>query len=413
MGVSENQDTEPQEVMEEARVRCTCCKEQVSEVFVYKRKDKNVEYSGEKNPLNHKDTVFKDKFAGCINTEDGKCEIEILDGIWFEPNEDTKIGDGYEVDEENSYMICQKGYGMIYITDSGQVRGDMEERLGDELLDRIINEEAFREMGWLPENDDTEALMIAANYEGDFFKDLKNYMKSYGIENAVSIKMFLATIRHETGGKDLLESDGGDKNYYNNKSYKEKVRGTGLMQLTGKNQKKFLEYINGTLDDRDPMKEEINKYIKAFSGDGTKSSPCDNSYNTAQFIATNYPIESATWYWGEYKILSYSGNKKQTLNELVVSHLNDNQYNTFAVTQMKINGTEYYDYALDRFCECNNNCTIEKREGDCGGDHQMITDYCFKLKENDGSERHDYGPNNWTDREKAYDMVNTYFNKVL
>lgn len=80
---------------------------------------------------------------------------------------------------------------------------------------------------------------------------------------------------------------------------------------------------------------------------------------------------------------------------------------------MKVNGTKFFDYALDRFCEYENDCTIIERKDSCDEIHSDITDYCFFITESDGTERHDYGPNNWSDRKKAYDMVNKYFNKEI
>ena len=84
---------------------------------------------------------------------------------------------------------------------------------------------------------------------------------------------------------------------------------------------------------------------------------------------------------------------------------------------MVVNGYNYGAHALDRFCIADKNCQIIKRSPTgCGGNHSMITDYCFILEENAGSNggdihRHDYGPNGWPDRQNAYSMANEYFLK--
>ncbi len=419
-GVNENEKPEQQGLVEKARVRCTCCIEKISEVYVYQRTVKYTEYAGGTYPLNHKDTVFKEEFSGCINTEGGICNIEILDDVWLDPNEETEIGDGYEIDEENSYMICKTGYGMIYATDSGQIKVDMEEKLEEELLDRIINENAFRAMGWPLKNVDRNSvgdeneqrpLLIVDNYGEKVFDELKDYMKTYNIVNPISIKMFLATIQHESGGL-LLE--GGDADYFEDKSYTQRVRGAGLIQLTGEDQETFLRY-KYSIEEDDIAREKIKGFVDGyFKNTNGKRDKYDNLGEASQFIAEYYPIESATWYWGGQKKLSCGKEGGESLNEFVSRHANDNQFNTFVATQMAVNGKAYKDSALDRFSESENDCrVIRTEEIGCNEKHYKGTGYCFFFIEDGGEERHDYGPGNWEAREKAYEQIEEFFSNEM
>lgn len=404
----------------EARVRCTCCVEKKSEVFVYYVKSKNVELAGAKEQLNHKDTLFNDTFNGCINTEGGKCSIDILDDEWLDYDAKTPVGDGYALDYDESYMVCLNGAGMIYLSDSGQIRGSMEEELEKELLDMIINEKAFKAMGWAEESGKLKILSV---YGDDVFDELKLYMEKYDLVNSVSIKMFLATIRHESGGgSEKLEK--GDSSHFNGLIYSINVRGVGLMQVTGATQKKFLEYIYTGLPDGNARKDIIKKYIDGYTNDGNDNNYIDPNTNqtAAEFVAENYAVESAVWFWAKLDKMSYSEGamkgQSETLNHFATRHSNDNQYNTFAAIQMAVNGTAYEVHALDRFAECKNNCEIKKRpEGGCGGNHKQTTDYCFFLTEDAGNNggdiyRHDYGPNGWDDREEAYFAANDYCNEM-
>lgn len=417
------QKAEKQNPAIEARVRCTCCIEKSSEIYVYSMKTKNVDFTGGKEQLNHKDILFRDTFKGCTNTEGAKCTIDILDDTWFDYDTKTMVGDGYALDYNESYMICLTGLGMIYLSDSGQIRGNMEDKSENELLDILINEKAFKAMGW---EEKAGKLTILNVYGNDIFDELKYCMEKYGIVNSVSIKMFLATIRHESGsGSRKLEI--GGSNYFNNVvSYSGNVRGAGLIQITGtgNTQKQFLEYIYASLPANDANKEIIKKYIDGYTNNGNDNAYIDPNTNqtVAEFIASDYPVESATWFWAKFEKMSYSEGKmkgkKETLNDFVLRHANDNQYNTFVATQMAVNGTAYGAFALDRFAECQNDCQIVKTPSTgCGGNHSSSTGYCFLLTENSGNnggnvQRHDYGPRNWEDREDAYTDACDYLNKM-
>lgn len=126
----EGMETEPPVIS--ARVRCTCCIDPVSEVYVFPRQNNNVSQA-KKQQLNHKDTTLMPPvFSGCTNTPGNVCTVKILDDIWFAPDESIEVGDGYALNEEMSYMVCLTGVGMIYLSDSGQVIESMEDRLVDD-----------------------------------------------------------------------------------------------------------------------------------------------------------------------------------------------------------------------------------------------------------------------------------------
>ena len=125
--------------------------------------------------------------------------------------------------------------------------------------------------------------------------------------------------------------------------------------------------------------------------------------------------------------------KNESLNNFVIRHAGDNQYNTFAVTQMVVNGTEYSGEALNRFAVNEADCQIqqygknlqnddsntkqvdandEKAKVKCEENHK--TSVCFKLEEDqpaqDGTtSRHSHGPRNWSDRITAYNEADDYF----
>lgn len=391
-GVWKNRIEGAETTVDNAHVRCTCCTEETSEVCVHQRESKGT-LQGDTEQLNHKDTVFNETFKGCINTEGGKCEIRILDDIWFAPDESIEVGDGYALDKDTSYMICLTGYGMIYISDSGQAIESMDKYLVDELLNRLINHKAFMDMGW---SSDFEVA-----YGDDIYDELKKYMKKYGIVNSVSIAMFLATMNEETGGgAKKLEK------YEENDDYTANVRGAGLMQITGATQMEFLEYIKD-LPEYSDLKADIQEYINHYSKNS--EDVYDNKYinsdgkTAAEFIAEKFPVESATWLWAACPKIGNS-----SINDCVVEHAQDNRFNTFAVSQMAVNAKPFFDEVLERFFTCQNNCVIEPAKN-CTepGEHTGNTDYCITLEEDSGNNngdthRHNYGPNGWDVRLDAY-----------
>lgn len=82
-----------------------------------------VELSG-RSELNRKDITMEMPFAGCKTTEDKICGVkaeDIEDGEWQGVDETKSQGQDMEtLKSQTSYMVCTKGWGMIYFVDAGQ-----------------------------------------------------------------------------------------------------------------------------------------------------------------------------------------------------------------------------------------------------------------------------------------------------
>lgn len=175
-----------------------------------------------------------------------------------------------------------------------------------EVLNRYVSEEIFEAMGW-----DVE--VFETTYGKDVIEKLKEYMYQYGMTNRYSICMFLATIGTESGdGSAVLEN----RSYFEGLTYRENTRGAGLIQITGLDQKKFLEYLEDEMEKSDCKREdkdlltEIQEYIKKYKIytieiNGEEKVVCDNSEDVATFISDHYPVESAIWYWASYEKCTY------------------------------------------------------------------------------------------------------------
>lgn len=91
---------------------------------VHIQKDgKQVELSGLAE-LNKKDILMDMLFAGCEATENKICEVkagDIEDGEWQDVDKTRSQGEGMEtLKSRSSYMVCTKGWGIIYFVDAGQ-----------------------------------------------------------------------------------------------------------------------------------------------------------------------------------------------------------------------------------------------------------------------------------------------------
>lgn len=173
-----------------------------------------------------------------------------------------------------------------------------------EVLSRYVSEEIFEAMGWNVET-------FKATYGRDVIEKLKECMYQYGMTNRYSICMFLATIGTESAdGGALVER----KNPSDNATYTKETKGAGLMQVTGFDQKEFLEYLKAEMLKPESKREDkylLTKVQECLDGytdpcpkviiAGKEVNRCDNSEDVAGFIAENYPIESAVWYWNTYK----------------------------------------------------------------------------------------------------------------
>jgi RHS repeat-associated protein len=137
---------------------------------------------------------------------------------------------------------------------------------------------------------------------GTFVKKLNDTLNKYGITDIESIRLFMATMAAESGwGANTLEQ--GSKAYFAKKKYKKTERGAGYIQITWRaTHLKFLKTMNDS-----------------FSG-----------VDTATYIANNYALEAAAWYWSNEPKTS-AGN----LNAYVEK--NGDGSNIFLITQYFVN----------------------------------------------------------------------------
>lgn len=104
---------------------CVMCKNAIDGSNpVHMIKDgERVELSG-RSELNKKDITMEMSFAGCKTTEDKICGVkaeDIEDGEWQGVDETKSQGQDLEtLKSQSSYMVCTKGWGMIYFVDAGQ-----------------------------------------------------------------------------------------------------------------------------------------------------------------------------------------------------------------------------------------------------------------------------------------------------
>ncbi len=123
----------------------------------------------------------------------------------------------------------------------------------------------------------------------NFVVELKRGMIQYNITDEESIQMFLANCMVETGGTDLLEinKNNGDA-------------GSGLIQVTGEAQYRFLKMVLARYEEGSPEWEEIKAICRDFedaNGNYVGYNSTNNSGVTPKdYIAEHYPIESAVWF---------------------------------------------------------------------------------------------------------------------
>ncbi|MFG6335922.1 MAG: hypothetical protein K1W20_10755 [Lachnospiraceae bacterium] len=113
---------------------CVMCKNATADstpVHMIKN-GQRVEISG-RSELNKKDILMEVPFAGCTTTEDQICGVKaenIEDGEWQGVDETKSQGQDLEtLKSQSSYMVCTKGWGMIYFVDAGQQVKDFVDEL--------------------------------------------------------------------------------------------------------------------------------------------------------------------------------------------------------------------------------------------------------------------------------------------
>lgn len=214
-------------------------------------------------------------------------------------------------------------------------------------IDKYVNEETLKKINsrWNIEE-------LKKKCGTSVMDDLKKSMYAAGITDEKSVLMFLCTLGVESGYGTTTTEKYTDT-YLLDKSYTKNTRGAGLIQVTGDTQKKFLENLRKGLSENDPKKVEINQYINAFGRDGKKTT-CSKDATT--FIANNYSVESATWFWAKNNskcTYYYSKSKYEhiSINKYVKTFANYDSDNVFLVSQYYTNGERWKTFRLQEICE--------------------------------------------------------------
>lgn len=147
------------EIIEEPCVcdACVMCKSASADSNpVHMVKDgKRVELSG-RAELNKKDILMEMPFVGCETTEDKICGVkveDIEDGEWQDVDETKNQGEDKEtLKSQSSYMVCTRGWGIIYFVDAGQQVQNFADELST-FLDHLQEQFGFdrRTVGILEE----------------------------------------------------------------------------------------------------------------------------------------------------------------------------------------------------------------------------------------------------------------------
>lgn len=269
-------------------------------------------------------------------------------------------------------------------------------------------------------------------------------MLEYGLMDEDSITFFLMTISIECGKGTMMLEQGNDE-YFLKQSYTARTRGAGLIQLTGPDQKAFLEYLRDRTVDEEEIKI-LERYINSIvdtnpDKDIEKWDNPENMLNpsntppeevlipVADYIAENYPMESAFWYWCVHKKAEIDG-ELYSLNECIEIDWNevhnDDEYAEgdyklmmFTGTQCAVNGSEFSPRGIGRFFMSWNSITFSDvtyydPKGREHTDGSIILDY--RLDNNDPANRdtrESYKPNGWdTSRLPFYNAHIEYFERL-
>jgi hypothetical protein len=213
-----------------------------------------------------------------------KCSVKpfTMSNPFDEPSLDEMISwveiihESSSVEEQARKLIAYYGFGGSYsqefierlltaTEDTGNVSQRMNEfwRLFELAKEPVIITPAqLKEFGWY----------VTTQEEAD---RLTAIFADYGISTWESVREFMALAAAETGyGRDYLEN--GTDAHFQQHGYDRNTRGAGYLQLTGR--RAHLDFLTAM-------------------GDNYRGT------NTAEYIAENYPLESAIWFWtkkGDY-----------------------------------------------------------------------------------------------------------------
>lgn len=292
-----------------------------------------------------------------------------------------------------------------------EVESNIAERVEEKdaekaIVEKYINEVVLRDvLGW-----DIDA--AKKNLSENFIEDMKALMLEYGLTDERSIILFLMTSTHECS-KGCTMTELYDDNWFANKSYTINTRGAGLIQVTGSNQKSFLQYVYDHSDD-DNEKNILDQYIKGFenSDNPSKENPCDNKViingqNVCEYIASNYAIEASLWYWCNYTKKIIIDGDWITINECIEKYGSEKELDIiFLATQCAVAGSDFHEEGTGRLFIPENPVWIEN--------NRINVTFCRNPEVNSQTEDHDSRlPKNWDQREDIYINSIDHFTDLL
>lgn len=403
--IEKNEQEQDEGPVNGAAVFCTSNLDRKDKVYILDDSG-NMVMLNNLSKLSKKNIKMSREFNYCQYSDHNKCIVnrEIEGNEWQDYDELNSMGTGKEgLNKNSSYMVCLTGCGVIYFADSGQKVKTFAGKYA--MLNRYVNEEIFIGLGWNLNN-------FYSEYGNDAIETLKDMMYKYNITNEISICMFLATLGAESGNGSLLTED---DNIAADASYSKNVRGAGLIQVTGNDQEEFLRYLLNTLPEGHAEKILIEEMIGKFSSPNGKTK---NTKNVTDYIANNYPIESATWYWGEYKKAVYYNDPKNDnigsrmpLNDYITKigaeQLNytyltpdirdDNLGNLFITTQYYVNGSPWHTQRLQQMAECTDDSQYVI--------HNNQMTFTIPAGEPKAGTHTGRLPNGWTERKADWDYL--------
>ena len=335
---------------------------------------------------------FMDFLNGKTSNNDYDACIEELDKMYSE---------GHLSDRKYQYFK-----NMIKMISSGHIPGTVIEEIRiqmkreyenvlqeNQTLDTYITEDVLKTLGW-------DIDQARENLGEDFIQRLKINMMKAGITNEDSIKLFLVTISHESGnGAAMLEN--GDEDYFEQMSlYTINTRGAGLIQVTGSSQYDLLDYLINHASDE----TEIENLEMLRDGYTYLDGKCDNlvtvdNMSAAEYIAANYSIESAVWYWSYYEGRITIQEEPVSINQCIEYYdgEKDNLKNFFIATQCTVNGSEFGPSGLGKLFNPENTVIIKE---------DTVTLKYFEDEEEKSADSP--LPNGWDQRQSLYEIISEF-----
>ena len=307
-------------------------------------------------------------------TMESQCACRYGGIITIVPEEE---GDNFENDKEpeaiteNSELLTLAGVGLsASLNKSGEDILDAMLRVNEKVKTSM---QKMREMKYINKYVNPETLVLinerwtgetlTEKYGDTFFPDLRESMYKVGITDERSVLMFLSSIGVESEYGTRCTERYNEGGVVVGNGYTMNTRGAGLIQVTGKTQKTFMEYLYHTLPEG-AERDEVEKYWNGYTKDAEGNSI--NTYGSAtDFIAKNYAIESAIWFWSvnTEKVATFKDGEKTdlTINKYIESLSDMNQDNVFLTVEYAVNGSPVGREILYDICKTPENVL---KEGD-------------------------------------------------